>query len=146
MDGITYHTGNDLDLDDVIGLYVASTLGERRPVDDRETMRAMLANANLVITARDGGRLVGIARSMTDFAYVAYLSDLAVHRACQRKGIGIELIRRTREALAPSARIVLLSAPGAVAYYPRIGFSQHPSAWVLGPEQALPVKPRETSR
>ena len=144
MDRITYHTGNDLDLDEVIGLYVASTLGERRPVGDRETMRAMIANANLVITDRDGDLLVGIARSMTDFAYVAYLSDLAVHRACQRTGIGVELIRRTREALAPSARIVLLSAPAAVAYYPRIGFSQHPSAWVLGPDQPFPGQPPET--
>lgn len=139
MDGITYHTGNDLDLDEVIGLYVASTLGERRPVGDRETMRTMLANANLVITARDGHNLVGIARSMTDFVYVAYLSDLAVHRACQRKGIGVALIRRTREALAPSARIVLLSAPAAVAYYPRIGFSQHPSTWVLAPGDPFPI-------
>lgn len=139
MDQITYHQGNDLDLDEVIALYVASTLGERRPVGDRETMKTMLANANLVITARHGARLVGIARTLTDFAYVGYLSDLAVHKEYQRKGIGVELIRRTREAMDPSARIVLLSAPAAVAYYPRIGFTQHPSAWILQPDQTFPV-------
>lgn len=143
MDGISYHTGNDLDLDEVIRLYVDSTLGERRPVGDRETMRAMLAHANLVITARDGDRLVGIARSMTDFVYVAYLSDLAVHKDHQRRGIGVELIRRTREALAPGARIVLLSAPAAVEYYPRIGFTQHPSAWVLAADQPFPIEPKD---
>lgn len=143
MDGISYHTGNALDLDEVIGLYVASTLGERRPVGERETMRAMLAHANCVITARDGERLVGISRSMTDFVYVAYLSDLAVHCDYQRRGIGVELIRRTREALAPGARIVLLSAPAAVEYYPRIGFTQHPSAWVLSAGQPFPIEQKD---
>lgn len=143
MEALSYHTGNDLDLDEVIALYVASTLGERRPVNDRETMRAMLAHANLIITARDGARLIGIARSMTDFVYVAYLSDLAVHHAYQRQGVGVELIRRTREALTPGARIVLLSAPAAVQYYPRIGFTQHPSAWVLGPDDPFPIEQKD---
>ncbi len=130
MPTITYHTGNDLDLDAVIELYRASTLGERRPVADRARMAAMLRNANLVVTARDGDLLVGIARSLTDHVYVTYLSDLAVRESYQRQGIGRELIRRTQEA-AGSAQIVLLSAPKAVEYYPRIGFDAHPSAWVL---------------
>src|SRR5258706_10500940 len=95
---ITYRTGNDLDLDKVIELYRASTLGERRPVDDRERMGAMLRNANLVITAWEGELLVGIARSVSDFAYCTYLSDLAVRESHQRRGIGRELIRRTQQA------------------------------------------------
>lgn len=128
---IEYRTGNDLDLDEVIELYRASTLGERRPVDERDRMRAMLENANLVITAWDGGLLVGISRSMTDFAYTTYLSDLAVRESHQRQGIGRELIRLTKRESGPKTRIVLLSAPKAVEYYPRVGFSQHPSAWVL---------------
>jgi predicted N-acetyltransferase YhbS len=129
---ITYRTGHDLDLDQVIGLYRASTLGERRPVDERERMAAMLRNANLVITAWDGELLVGIARSITDFAYATYLSDLAVRASHQRGGIGKELIRRT-QAAAPQATVILLSAPKAVDYYPHVGFTQHPSAWVLKP-------------
>jgi len=139
MEQITYRTGNDLDLEEVIALYVASTLGERRPVGDRETMRDMLTNANLVITAWDGIRMVGIARTLTDFVYVGYLSDLAVRKEYQRRGIGVELIRLTRAAMGPSARIVLLSAPAAVEYYPRIGFTQHQSAWVLQAGQEFPV-------
>jgi ribosomal protein S18 acetylase RimI-like enzyme len=139
MEQITYRTGNDLDLEEVIALYVASTLGERRPVGERETMRAMLDNSNLVITAWDGKHMVGIARTLTDFVYVGYLSDLAVHKEYQRRGIGVELIRLTRAAMGPSARIVLLSAPAAVEYYPRIGFTQHQSAWVLHPGQEFPV-------
>jgi ribosomal protein S18 acetylase RimI-like enzyme len=133
---ITYRTGNDLDLDRVIELYRVSTLGERRPVDDRERMKAMLANANLVITAWEGDTLVGISRSLTDFAYATYLSDLAVHAGYQRSGIGRELIRRTQQA-GGEAKVILLSAPAAVEYYPRIGMTQHPSAWTLAPEESL---------
>jgi len=126
---IEYRIGNNLDLDQVIELYRASTLGERRPVDERERMRLMLTNANLVITAWDGELLVGISRSLTDSAYVTYLSDLAVRVSHQRQGIGRELVRLTKEA-APQAAIVLLAAPKAAEYYPRIGFTQHPSAWI----------------
>jgi len=133
---IDYRTGNDLDLDEVIDVYVDSTLGERRPVDDRERMAGMLREANLVITARDGGRLVGIARSVSDFHYATYLSDLAVRLSHQKQGIGIELIRKTRDA-APRAAIILLAAPAAAEYYPRIGFAQHQSAWILRPGEAI---------
>ena len=120
---IRYQTGNQLDLDQVIELYRASTLGERRPVDDRDRMGKMLANANLVITAWDDERsmtsaLVGIARSVTDFCYTTYLADLAVRASHQRQGIGRELIRRTQDACTPQTRLVLLSAPKAVTYYP----------------------------
>ncbi len=133
---ITYRTGNDLDLDAVIELYRASTLGERRPVDDRERMRLMLANANLVVTAWDGELLVGIARSVSDFSYATYLSDLAVRLSHQRQGIGRELIRRTR-LLGGQATVILLSAPKAVEYYPRLGMKLHPSAWILAPDEPL---------
>ena len=127
---ITYRTGSDLDLDAVLELYRASTLGERRPVDDRDRMAAMIRNANLVITAWDGNLMVGIARSVSDFAYCTYLSDLAVRESHQRAGIGRELIRRTREA-GCRASLILLSAPAAVDYYPRIGFERHPAAYWL---------------
>jgi len=133
---ITYRLGNGLDLDAVIELYRASTLGERRPVDDCERMRLMLANANLVITAWDGELLVGIARSVTDFSYATYLSDLAVRLSHQKQGIGRELVRRTQEQ-GGQASVILLSAPKAVDYYPRIGMKQHPSAWWLKADELL---------
>lgn len=134
---IEYRTGNDLDLDEVIELYKASTLGERRPIDDRERMSAMLWNANLVITAWDGPLMVGISRSVSDFSYCTYLSDLAVRFSHQRMGIGRELIRLTREQSGPQTTIILLAAPKAVDYYPRIGFTRHESAWWLRPGQEL---------
>ena len=134
---IDYRSGNSLDLDAVIDLYRASTLGERRPVDDRERMAAMLRNANLVVTAWDADFLVGIARSLSDFSYATYLSDLAVRASHQRSGIGKELIRRTQQAGGPGTRLILLAAPAAVDYYPRVGFTRHSSAWTLGPGEFL---------
>jgi predicted N-acetyltransferase YhbS len=133
---ITYRIGNDLDLDAVIELYRASTLGERRPVDDRERMGLMLRNANLVATAWDEKLLVGIARSVSDFSYATYLSDLAVRVSHQCKGIGRELIRRT-QAESGKATVILLSAPRAVQYYLHIGMTSHPSAWTLGAHERL---------
>ena len=127
---ITYRVGNDLDVDQMIELYRESTLGERRPVDERDRMAAMLRNANLVVTAWEEDRLVGISRSVSDFSYVTYLSDLAVRLSHQRMGIGRELMRITQRE-GGRAYIVLLAAPKAVDYYPRVGFTQHPSAWIL---------------
>ena len=127
---ITYRLGNDLDLDTVIELYRASTLGERRPVDDRKRIKLMLENANLVVTAWEGELLVGISRSLSDFSYATYLSDLAVRESHQKQGIGRELILRTQEH-GGQAMVVLLAAPKAVGYYPRIGFTHHPQAWWL---------------
>ncbi|WP_217141358.1 GNAT family N-acetyltransferase [Streptomyces sp. AC627_RSS907] len=125
--------GKDLDLDEVLAVYRSSGLGERRPVEDRDRMAAMVTGANLVLVARDDdGALIGIARSVSDFSYVTYLSDIAVAGHLQRSGVGRALIDATRKE-APTAKIVLLSAPAATAYYPHIGFTQHNSAWVLNP-------------
>ena len=132
---IEYRTGNDLDLDAVIELYRLSTLGARRPVDDRERMRAMLANANLVISAWAGPVLVGLARSLTDFAFCTYLSDMAVHVDWQRQGIGRELMRRTQQA-GGRATVFLFAAPAAVDYYPHVGFAAG-SGWLLKEGQSV---------
>lgn len=108
-----------------------STLAERRPVDDPACLAGMLTHADLLVTCWDGEALVGVARSVTDFSYCCYLSDLAVDQSYQRSGIGRELIRLTQQAIGPRCKLILLSAPAAVNYYPRIGFTNHPSAWVM---------------
>lgn len=131
MRSIDYRYGNDLDLNRVIELFRDSTLGERRPVDDRDTMAAMLRHGNLVVTAWDGERLVGLSRTLTDFGYVGYLSDLAVAVSHQGRGIGTELMALTRAKMGPRSMLVLLAAPKAVDYYPKVGFKRHDSAWVL---------------
>lgn len=134
---IEYREGNQLDLDQVIELYRASTLGERRPVDDRVRFQAMLTNANLVITAWDGPLLVGISRCVTDYAFFTYLADLAVRVSHQRQGIGRELMRRTQLAGGPKTNLLLLAAPAAQEYYPHTGFTHAPNAWLLRPGEAI---------
>jgi ribosomal protein S18 acetylase RimI-like enzyme len=134
---ITYRTGNDLDLPQVVDLYRASTLGERRPIDDPAIVADMLRHANLVVTAWDGELLVGISRTLTDFSYTGYLADLAVRESHQRRGIGVELIRQTRARMGPRSHLVLLAAPRAVDYYPRIGFTRHDSAWMIRATERL---------
>jgi predicted N-acetyltransferase YhbS len=124
--------GVDLDIVEVLEVYHSSGLARRRPVEDRQRFSAMVRNADLVLCCRLNGELVGIARSMSDFAYATYLSDLAVAGGQQRRGIGRALIDATR-AEAAEAKIVLLASPTAAEYYPHLGFLQHGSAWVLNP-------------
>ena len=131
MADIDYRFGNDLDVDAVIELLKASSLGERRPIDDRAIIAGMLEHANLVVTAWDADQMVGFARTLSDFVYVGYMSDLAVRESHQHRGIGVELIRKTRDKMGPRSKIVLLAAPKAIEYYPRVGFTRHDSAWVL---------------
>jgi len=134
---IRYETSRQISADEFTDLLKRSTLAERRPVDDRKCIQAMLQHANLLCTAWDGEKLVGIARSVTDFEYCCYLSDLAVDEKYQKKGIGKELIRQTKFKLGGKANIILLSAPKAEGYYPKIGFDAHRSAWILSPHKQL---------
>jgi len=128
---IIYRKNANITAGQAIDLYIRSTLGERRPIDKVATFADMLANANLMITAWDQGKLVGIARTLTDFSYVAYLADLAVDEQYQKQGIGKQLIEETKSHLAPECMIVLLAAPKANDYYQKIGFEHNPRAWTL---------------
>ena len=134
---ITYHIDRPLTPAVFIDLLVRSTLGERRPIADAEAIAGMLAHADLTVTAWDGERLVGVARSVTDFTYCCYLSDLAVDVAYQRQGIGVELIAHTQAQLGPRCNIILLAAPAAADYYGHVGFEHHPRCWILPRGKAL---------
>jgi GNAT superfamily N-acetyltransferase len=128
---IAYLLEPDLSAEDFIDVLVRSSLAERRPVQDVPRIRQMLAGADLIITARLEGRLVGVSRAISDRSYCTYLSDLAVDRAFQGRGIGRELIRQTHAAAGPRTMLVLLAAPAARTYYPHIGMQQHDSCWVI---------------
>ena len=128
---ITYRDEAQITAIQAIDLYIRSSLAERRPVDNVQTFESMLKHANLTITDRDGDQLIGISRSLTDFAYVAYLADLAVDQKYQRQGIGKKLIEETQIHLGPDCMIVLLAAPNANDYYQHIGFEHNPRAWTL---------------
>ncbi|PKO16196.1 MAG: GNAT family N-acetyltransferase [Chloroflexi bacterium HGW-Chloroflexi-10] len=134
---IEFKINVSVSVDQFIELLRASTLGERRPIDDRECMEGMLKNSNLVVTAWNGIKPVGIARSMTDFYYACYLSDLAVDKNYQGSGIGKKLQALTQEQLGPKCKLILIAAPAANSYYEHIGFTNNPRCWVLDREQRI---------
>jgi len=127
---IKYQLENDLTVEEFRSILIRSTLGERRPVDELDRLEGMLKHANLILTARDEGKIVGVARSLTDFCYCTYLSDLAVDKDYQRQGIGKELIRRTKMETS-KAKLILLAAPAAIPYYPKIGMTKYEFCYYL---------------
>jgi ribosomal protein S18 acetylase RimI-like enzyme len=132
---IAYALEPDLSVEDFRDVLIASTLAARRPGDDMQRLDAMLRNADVIVTARDGARLVGVSRAITDFAYCCYLSDLAVDVAYQRQGIGRRLVAETRAAAGACATLILNAAPAARTYYPAIGMRRLESAWAIPRER-----------
>jgi GNAT superfamily N-acetyltransferase len=127
---IEYSHDRKITTEEFVDVLRRSTLAERRPIEDCGRISDMLAYANLTCTAWHGDVLIGVSRSVTDFSFCCYLSDLAVDVAYQRNGVGKQLIRVTQSRLHPECKIILLAAPKAEGYYPKIGFSHHHSAWV----------------
>lgn len=123
---ITYTIETGLGADEFIDLLKRSGLNARRPIDKPDIIQGMVENADLTVTARnEDGWLVGIARSVTDFSYCCYLSDLAVDKECQHQGIGKELMARTKEAAGgDKITLLLLSAPDGMDYYPKAGLDK----------------------
>ena len=132
MNSIQYSTNRKISADQFIDLLQRSTLAERRPVQDRSRIEKMLKHGNILVTAWDQDVLVGISRALSDFSFCCYLSDLAVDEAYQHKGIGKELIRQTHlVAGEQDAMLILLAAPKAVGYYPKIGMEQFKECFVI---------------
>jgi len=130
VDSLVYSVETSVTIDEFRDVLNGSGLGSRRPVDDADRLGAMLANANLILTARIDGKLVGIARAMTDFSFSCYLSDLAVTEAVKGHGIGAGLIDTLRKHLGPTVNVILSSVPEAVPFYQRIGMaSLHDCFW-----------------
>jgi ribosomal protein S18 acetylase RimI-like enzyme len=128
---IEYKINHPISTDQFVSLLADSTLGERRPIQDRECMEGMISNSNLIVSAWDSERLVGISRCMTDFHYACYLSDLAVSAQYQKMGIGKQLQILTQEQLGPRCKLILIAAPAANPYYEHIGFTNNSRCWVL---------------
>ncbi|WP_028671937.1 GNAT family N-acetyltransferase [Saccharospirillum impatiens] len=131
---IDYRIDAPVSADQFIDLLHRSTLAERRPVDNRACIEGMLTNASLTISAWNGDVLVGIARSVTDFHFACYLSDLAVDAGLQKSGIGKQLQALTQQQLGPLCKLILLAAPAASAYYEPLGYRHNDRCWVLEPD------------
>jgi predicted N-acetyltransferase YhbS len=138
---VTYAVEDKLDWREMLDVFERSGLAERRPRNELARLQKMAQHGNLVVTARDAaGKMIGISRALTDFSFCCYLSDLAVDKAYQRAGIGKELIRRTHEAAGLECTLILLSAPAAMGYYPRIGMTHADNCFVIPRKD--PTKPR----
>ena len=137
MLNIEYKLNPELTVNEFTDILNRSTLGERRPVDDKVCINGMLKNADIIVIATENEKIIGVARSITDFNYCCYLSDLAVDKKYQKHGIGQRLIDMTQKQLNEKCKIILLSAPSATEYYPKVGFTQHTSAWTLPRDKKL---------
>jgi ribosomal protein S18 acetylase RimI-like enzyme len=131
MVSISYRSDLAITAHDFIDLLKRSTLAERRPVDYLVKIQKMLTHGNVLVTAWHGDTLVGISRALSDFSFCTYLSDLAVDVAYQHQGIGKELIRITHETAGHDTTLILLAAPAAVNYYPKIGMEQFPHCFMI---------------
>ena len=130
---IQYEINRSISAQDFIGVLKRSGLGERRPVDDLVCIQGMLDGADILITAWDDVRLVGVARSVSDLHYACYLSDLAVDADYQKLGIGKQLQIMTQAQLGPQCSLILIAAPQANRYYEHIGMVHNPRCWLLPP-------------
>jgi predicted N-acetyltransferase YhbS len=134
---VEYKINAPVSADQFIELLNKSTLGERRPINDRKCMEGMVKNSNLMVTAWKDEQLIGIARSMTDFHYACYLSDLAVDKKFQHMGIGKKLQVITKQQLLPTCKLILIAAPAANSYYEHIGYTNNPRCWILSGDQQI---------
>jgi GNAT superfamily N-acetyltransferase len=134
---ISYQINRPITAEAFVLLLKESTLAERRPIEDQQCMEGMVNNSNLIVSAWHGDRLVGVARSLTDFHYACYLSDLAVHQEYQKQGIGKQLQIITQKQLGEKCKLILIAAPTANSYYEHIGFTNNPRCWVLGRNEKI---------
>ena len=119
----------ELNTDEAIALYIAS--GIKRPTDQPLRMQSMLQHANLIISARQDGKLLGLARCLTDYSFVVYIADLLVDKAWQQQGIGAQLLAEVQRHTGPQVQQLLLSAPSAMEYYPKVGFQPLNNAFAI---------------
>jgi predicted N-acetyltransferase YhbS len=131
MSTIRYSSNVRITAQEFIDLLKRSTLDQRRPVDDEARIQRMLDHGNVLVTAWDDKKLVGISRGLSDFSFCCYLSDLAVDEVYQHQGIGKELIRLTHETAGDQTALILLAAPAAEKYYPKIGMEQFPHCFMI---------------
>ena len=134
---ISYKVNVPISTEQFLSILRESSLAERRPVDDAACIDGMINNSNLVITAWDDETPIAIARSLTDFHYACYLSDLAVHKKYQNEGIGKKLLSTTQRQLGPKCKLILVSAPDTNSYYKHIGFTNNERCWILNRNECI---------
>ncbi|MCH8906194.1 MAG: GNAT family N-acetyltransferase [Candidatus Heimdallarchaeota archaeon] len=131
---ITYSSQRKLSVEEFISILNRSGLAEGRPVSDIPRLEKMLKHGTVLITVWDDELLVGVGRTITDYSFCSYMSDLAVDKNCQRQGIGKIIIDITREIIGKDVMLLLVSAPAANIYYAKVGFVKMDRAWIMMPD------------
>jgi len=126
---VRYLETKDIRAEDMATVFRKS--GIIRPYEDIDRMQRMIDNCDLLITAWIGEQMIGVARALTDYSYCCYLSDLAVDADYQKLGIGRKLVEIVREKIGDECSLVLIAAPNAVDYYPKIGFEKSDKAFLI---------------
>ena len=126
---ITFKTDIVPTAEQVCTLYERS--GLPRPTNDKERIQKMFENSDLIVTAWDNEKLAGVCRSITDWVWCCYLSDLAVDPDYKKGGIGKKLIEMTKEKVGKQSMILLLSVPTAMEYYPKVGFTKEDRGFMM---------------
>lgn len=109
---------------EVVSLY--REVGWTAYKDDAPTLEAALAGSSCVVAARRDGRLIGLARVISDGATICYLQDVLVHPSAQRAGVGRALVLATLEPYVSVRQKVLLTddQPGQRAFYESLGYRE----------------------
>lgn len=119
---VTVEAVPSVDRDELVALYGA--VGWSAYTRDPGLLARAVAGSSYVVTARRAGRLVGLARAISDGVTICYLQDVLVLPDEQRHGIGRALVRAVLDRYASVRQKVLLTddEPGQRAFYESLGY------------------------
>lgn len=126
---IVYAREQSLSVADYVAVLGETIMRAKRPLTNTQRIGEMIAGANFIVTARDDGIILGLARCITDYAWIAYCAELAVKESAQGRGVGAGIMAKIHELLGPKLGLVLISEPSAVGFYERIGLERQDSAF-----------------
>jgi len=90
-------------------------------------LRRSFEQSQHVAFARDGDRVVGMARLLSDGVCNAYLVDVWTMSTHRRRGIGSSMVRRLLESVP--GQHVGLQTDDAQPFYASLGFREQPEFW-----------------
>ncbi|AZB16979.1 GNAT family N-acetyltransferase [Chryseobacterium indologenes] len=131
MSNIIFKINEKIEIKTIKDLFFMSDYLPISNMNDDLRLQKMFDNANLVVSAWSENKLVGIARSLCDFSYCCYLSDICVNKEFRHLNIGKRLIEITREHAGKECKIILHSSEDALNFYDKIGMKRISEAFII---------------
>jgi GNAT superfamily N-acetyltransferase len=131
MLNITYKIDVIPDIEQLVDLFNCSDYFPIKDKTDLTRIEKMFKNSNIVVTAWENIKLIGLSRAISDFSYCCYLSDLCVRDEYKKKGIGKELVLLTKVTAGDECKLILQSSPNAINFYKNIGMENIDSAFIF---------------